>query len=219
MIMEANDEDPDLDVTGGSRPGAAPARRLRRRQRVGRARGLVRPREHGGRTQQQRGVVERALRHPTSDPAAEKDQVVETAKDFVTAAFGFSSDQSYADYRDRLEPLMTKKALSSFEKADLEAATKTFKTRFGGDARTKTKFLGARRSPAEGRERHRDREVREPHRGTARGQLEDGADEPRRHREDLDGQAGRPLAGRRPLSGRRLRRPGAAAGPRRARPR
>ena len=80
---------------------------------------------------------------PTSDPAAEKDQVVETAKDFVTAAFGFSSDQSYADYRDRLEPLMTKKALSSFEKADLEAATKTFKTRFGGDARTRTKFQGA----------------------------------------------------------------------------
>lgn len=80
---------------------------------------------------------------PTSDPAAEEDQVIETAKDFVTAAFGFSSDQSYADYQDRLEPLMMKKALSSFEKADLEAATKTFKTRFGGDARTKTKFLGA----------------------------------------------------------------------------
>ena len=79
---------------------------------------------------------------PTTDPADDEDQVSETAEDFVTAAFGFASDQSYADYRDELEPLMTKKALSSFEKADLESATKKFKTRFGGQARTRTKFQG-----------------------------------------------------------------------------
>ncbi len=75
-------------------------------------------------------------------PVDETANVQAASRTFIKAVFGFDSGQSYIAYRDRLEPLMTKKGFSTFEDADFEKATRSFRSRYGQQARTATKVRG-----------------------------------------------------------------------------
>lgn len=80
---------------------------------------------------------------PSATPVDETKQVQAASKAFVTAAFAFDAREDYADYRDRIKPLMTEKGYASFEAAHLEKAIEIFRTRYGQQSRTLTKFRGS----------------------------------------------------------------------------
>lgn len=80
---------------------------------------------------------------PSATPVDETKQVQAASRAFVTAAFAFDAREDYADYRDRIKPLMTDQGYASFEAAHLEKAIEIFRTRYGRQSRTLAKFRGS----------------------------------------------------------------------------
>lgn len=79
----------------------------------------------------------------STKPSDETETVKKASLTFMTALLSFESSTSYDEYEARVEPLMTKAGVRSFEDADFEKALATFRTRFGKQARTVVLVKGA----------------------------------------------------------------------------
>jgi hypothetical protein len=79
----------------------------------------------------------------SSKPSDETENVKEASLTFMTALLSFESSTGYDEYEARVEPLITKAGVKSFEDADFEKALATFRTRFGKQARTVVLVKGA----------------------------------------------------------------------------
>lgn len=80
---------------------------------------------------------------PDEQPADQAAAAQTAARKFMGVALVFDATDTYAQYRNRVKPLMTKKGFASFEEAHLDKALTKFRARYGEQARTRTKLLAA----------------------------------------------------------------------------
>jgi hypothetical protein len=80
---------------------------------------------------------------PSATPVDETKDVQAASATFVTTLFTLDSSDSYADYRDRLKPLLSKDAYSDFDSGHFEKSLPAFAKRYGKQARSTTKVSAA----------------------------------------------------------------------------